>query len=83
MMSPVARDLLHDFRRFCEFTTLFAILANFLPKAERLDRWPRLCGIYIVFVDLVAGFGMNWRYQLPSLDLEFLGFKRPPLRRRR
>ena len=81
-MSPLSRDLLHDFRRICEFVAFFALLANFLPKADCFERWPKFCGLYVVFIDLVAGFALNWRHCLPSLDLEFLGFlRRPPIRR--
>ena len=69
--------LRHDLRSTCVFIAFCALIANFLPKKKHLDGYPRLQFCYCIFIDIVAGFGLNWRYRLPSLDLQFLGFKRP------
>lgn len=79
-MTPVQRiiylELRHGLFRLCVFVSCNALLANFLPSAEKLWRYPRAQRAYGVFVDLVAGFGLNWRAELPSLDREFFGFRR-------
>lgn len=69
-------DLWHDFYRVCAVIAVCSIAANFLPAASKLDAIPKLKSLYCVFVDLVAGFGGNWRADLPSLAMEFMGFRR-------
>jgi hypothetical protein len=69
-------DLRHDFFRVCAFVFWNALLCNFLPSSVLLRKYPKTRYCYEVLVDLVAGFGLNWRTKLPSLDAEFLGFKR-------
>ena len=69
-------NLRHDLWRVCAFVAFNALLANFLPDSRLLRKHHRARYLYEVFVDLVAGFGLNWRTSLPSLDQEFMGFKR-------
>jgi hypothetical protein len=73
-------DLRHDFFRICAFIVLCAFVSNFLPDERRVAGYPKTRYVYRAFVDIIAGFGLNWRASLPSLDLEFMGFR---VRRRR
>jgi hypothetical protein len=75
LTSPTYVDVRHDFFRLCVFIAANALMCNFLPDSERLDRFPKLQWIYEILISLVAGFGLNWRHCLPSLDLEIMGFK--------
>lgn len=68
--------LRHDFFRICSFIAINAFLCNFLPDSAKLARWPRIRFAYEVLVDLMAGFALNWRVRIPSLDQEFIGFRR-------
>ena len=67
--------LRNDWRDVCEFIATAAIAANFLPRAAKFQRWPKLYSTYTWLVDVVALFACNWRANLPSLDEEFLGFQ--------
>ncbi len=81
MISPVVRhleylDLRHDFFRVCAFIAANSILANLLPRSSRLGRHRKVHNFYCLVIDLVAFFACNWRVNLPSLDQEFMGFRR-------
>jgi hypothetical protein len=69
-------DLRHDFFRICAFVAINALLCNFLPPSLLLRCYPKTRYCYEVLVDLMAGFALNWRERLPSLDREFPGFRR-------
>lgn len=70
-------NLWHDFRDVCVFISVNSVIANFLPKTSTLKNGPHWLYLsYCYLVDLIAAFAMNWRTQLPSLDAEFLGFRR-------
>jgi hypothetical protein len=68
-------DVRHDFFRICVFIAGCALACNFLPCEDRLDNYPRTKRLYVLFVDIIAGFGLNWRHCLPTLELELMGFK--------
>lgn len=72
----VFTGLRQDLDRVCEFIATCAWLCNWLPPSILLKNHPKKRYCYEVFVDLVAGFGLNWRERLPSLDREFPGFRR-------
>lgn len=74
--QALMNDLKHDFFRICVFVATNALLCNFLPPAVLLRGRPRLRYWYEVLIDLMAGFALNWREQLPSLDRQFPGFRR-------
>ncbi len=86
MHGPAYLDLRLDFYRVCEFVAINSLLANFLPSHGWVDRVcishapekmrHSLNFTYCLLVDIIAGFGLNWRTHLPSLDQEFIGFKR-------
>src|SRR5882762_4155194 len=58
--------------------TFFASgLVNFLPPSSLLDKFPRVKNIYEVVIKFIAALAFNIRHQLPALDLEMLGFKKP------
>ena len=70
-------NIRHDFRNVCEFVFWCALIVNFLPEADRFRKLGRApFYTYLYFVDLLALFALNWRAQLPSLDSEFMGFRR-------
>ncbi len=76
-MNPdLYADLRHDLFRVCAFIAANSLLCNFLPKSTCLKRFPKLRYGYEILIDLIAGFALNWRIQLPSLDQEFIGFRR-------
>lgn len=68
--------LQHDFSLVCVFITTNAFLCNFLPPSELLRNYPKTRYCYEILIDLMAGFALNWREKLPSLDREFPGFRR-------
>lgn len=74
--SALYLDYRHDLFRVCVFIAVNALLANFLPRAARFRKHRTFQCFYIVVIDLVAAFGLNWRAELPSLNQEFMGFKR-------
>ena len=63
-------------RSYCVVVACASLLANFLPPAKWLKRWPRTCHVYTFLVDVVAFVALNLRLCLPSLQQEFLGFRR-------
>jgi hypothetical protein len=69
-------DLRYDLFRVCAFVAANALLCNFLPPSVKLKKYPKTRYCYEVLIDLMAGFALNWRTQIPSLDGEFIGFKR-------
>lgn len=76
-MNRVAQHLLlEDLKWVCVFIAANALLSNFMPPTVLLRRYPRLHWAYCLLVDLVATFGLNLRTSLPSLDMEFMGFRR-------
>lgn len=77
-MKPIIHPawLRHDLRDLAMWACAASLLANFLPDADRFQRWPRVHGCYVIFVDLIALVALNLRADLPSLDEEFMGFKR-------
>lgn len=75
-MMSLSTALHQDLCRVCLFIVANALLCNFLPPSVLLKRHPRLRYGYEVLVDLMAGFALNWRERLPSLDREFPGFRR-------
>jgi hypothetical protein len=75
-MTTLAVALRHDFFRVCVFIAANALLCNFLPPSELLRSRPKSRYCYEILVDLMAGFALNWRERLPSLDREFPGFRR-------
>lgn len=75
-MSSLERFVRQDFFHICAFISANALIANFLPDSNKLRNYPRIRYAYEVLVDVVAGFSLNWRTCLPSLDAEFIGFKR-------
>lgn len=75
-MSSLERFIRQDIFHICAFITINAFVANFLPDANKLRNYPRIRYAYEVLVDVIAGFSLNWRTSLPSLDAEFIGFKR-------
>jgi hypothetical protein len=72
----LASDLRHDFFHVCVFIAANAFLCNWMPPSILLKEHPRTRYAYEILVDLVAGFGLNWRERLPSLDREFPGFRK-------
>ena len=68
--------LWHDFYRVCAFIVANAFISNFWPPAELLSNHPRLQYWYETIIDLNAGFALNWRERLPSLNRQFPGFRR-------
>jgi hypothetical protein len=75
MISPLYRDVRYDFFRMCVFITANAFICNFLPPALLLRKYPKTRYCYEMLIDLIAGFGLNWRERLPSLDRKFPGFR--------
>ena len=71
-------DFRHLLFRFCVFISMNALLANLLPRAKHLARWPLLQCWYEVLIALIAIFSLNWRACLPSLDIEFMGCRALP-----
>lgn len=69
-------DLQQDLSRVCVFIAANSLLCNFMPPSELLSEQPKVRYCYEVLIDLIAGFGLNWREQLPSLNREFPGFRR-------
>jgi len=78
MIAPgMAISLLrHDLFRVTAFIAGCAFIKNFLPSSRMFSSIPRLCWWYELFVDVVSLFALSWRAQSPSLEMEFLGFKR-------
>ena len=72
----LASNLRHDACVICVFVAANALLCNFLPPSALLQNHPRARYCYEMLVDLMAGFALNWRERLPSLDREFPGFRR-------
>jgi hypothetical protein len=71
-------NLRHDAIWMFAFIGVNSILANFLPQTALLkDRNKRLYLAYCWLVDFIATCAGNWRTQLPSLDQEFMGMRRP------
>jgi hypothetical protein len=68
--------LRQDGFRICVFIATNALLCNFLPPSEMLADKPKLRYCYEVVIDLMAGFALNWRERLPSLNRQFPGFRR-------
>lgn len=76
-MTAILGDYLkQDLCRVCMFVSANALLCNFAPPAELLAERPRLRYAYEMLLDIMAGFALNWRERLPSLDREFPGFRR-------
>ena len=72
----LSANLLHDLSRVCIFIAANALLCNFLPPSLLLRNYPKTRYCYEVLIDLMAGFALNWRERLPSLDRQFPGFRR-------
>jgi hypothetical protein len=68
--------LWNDFSRLCIFIAANAFISNFWPPSEMLSNNPRLQYWYETLIDLNAGFALNWRERLPSLNRQFPGFRR-------
>ena len=68
--------LYRDFRTMCMWVACASFVANFLPNKKRLDAWPRSQHVYVWFIDFVAFVALNFRVCLPSLQQEFMGFRR-------
>ena len=68
-------------RGVCVWVTGASLLANLLPHDERFQRWPRAHKAYSIAIDLVAFVACNFRVCLPSLQQEFMGFRRTMGRR--
>lgn len=62
--------------RMCSVVFWAALIANFLPDSRYLTKSPRARNAYEFIVDYVALFALNFRANLPSLEREFMGFKR-------
>lgn len=69
-------DLRYDLWRVCAFIAANSLLCNFLPPSLLLRNYPRIRYCYEMLIDLMAGFALNWRVSLPSLDREFPGYRR-------
>jgi hypothetical protein len=74
--SPLIMGYRWVWFHFCELVTLCAIGINFMPRESRFDGRPLLLATYRFVVHYIAFFACNWRARLPSLDLEFMGFKK-------
>jgi hypothetical protein len=64
------------FFHVCFVIATSSLLANFLPDIRYFRNHPRFQLVYSFFVDYVALFALNFRTNLPSLDQEFMGFRR-------
>lgn len=79
----VWRYFWHIAFRLSVFSICCSFSSNFLPHeakvkalAYRLGYKPHVAiASYRILVDLVAGLAFNWRYRLPSLDLQLMGFR--------
>ncbi len=78
-INPMAWDLagwaqkIRDAKDFvAELIALFAILANFLPRAERMAETKWKVFYQKVCVPAVAFLACNWRKHLPGLDWTLL-----------
>ncbi len=59
---------LYSLARFATFVvTVASGLANFLPKEDRLECFPRLQRFYGGFRKMVAGAALNLRHHMPNL----------------
>ncbi len=66
----------HEYFRFAAWVIVpAALLANFMPRARYLDKWPRLQYIYEGVLFFVAVLSLNWRAEIVGLDAPMFGFK--------
>ncbi len=76
-MSPFLYfNLRYDFLWVCVFIVVNAVIGNLWPNSEHLKNWPKLRYFYEMLIDVNSAFALRWRAQMPSLDKEFLGFRR-------
>lgn len=55
-------------------------IANFLPPASKYNDYPRFKKFYETFVvNTIAWIALSIRAQYPSVGIEMLGFKQPPV----
>jgi hypothetical protein len=69
-------DLRGDLFRLSVLIAGCALVKNFLPQTEKYQNRPRVHSTYCFIVALISFCGLSWRCRQPSLDLEFMGFKR-------
>ncbi len=74
--GPVYLGFRHVVRSVAVWVAFNSLLANFLPNEKRFLQWPRVCRCYVWLVDFVAFNALNFRACLPSLQQEFMGFRR-------
>ncbi len=74
--SPFTMGFRYVFFHACAVVAGASLLANLLPRESLLEKRPKLRKFYGFLVDYVAFFALNLRADLPSLDQEFLGFRR-------
>ncbi len=73
--------LMRDLRTVCMWIAGASLLANFMPHDARLRSWPKLRQGYVFLIDVVAIIALNFRVCLPSLQQEFMGFRKRVKRR--
>lgn len=72
--STLVHDLWQVIRSVCVFIAFCALAANFVPRAALIrNRRRRAC--YKLLVEVIAGCGLNLRICLPSLDMQWMGFR--------
>ena len=79
--GPEYMGFRHVIRTVCVWIAANSALANLLPNENRFASSPKLRTCYAFLVDFVAINALNLRACLPSLQQEFLGFKRSVKRR--
>ncbi len=78
MLTPAHRALAHDLwvdlQHICVFIAGNALVANFLPRAAHVrDRKRR--ALYRLSIEAIAGCALNLRVCIPSLDMQWMGFR--------
>lgn len=76
MRNAIANGFVWVMYRMSILVAVSSLVANLLPNAERLNKYPRLKQCYLFLIDYIAFFALNWRAQLPSLEQEMLGFRK-------
>ena len=74
--SPFVAGLRWVFFHMCAWVFWSSVIANLLPPVKNFSRHPRWCWWYEFVIDLVAFFALNIRADLPSIEVEAMGFRR-------